>query len=152
MYGYPFPSLPDVIFSYSVWLAVLNSMYLAVTIVSWALSDQRLLRKEMVNPERHSAEDRKQFLQSRRDSIMYFQHLPLFVDRSPLRIAMHRSSAPALAPVLAVLVIQSVPVISLLVCFWYTLHGSWHVYKFLEKHVKEKTPDSVKRVFFTAWF
>lgn len=146
------PDIGEFFTSISVSLAIFNFVCLIVTIVWWARVDNRSLRQEMLDLELYPKAVIKQAMARRRADYFYSQGLPLFVERSPLRLLMHRSSAPSLGPVLVVLVVQSLPAISLFIGTWYAIHAGWHIFKFLEKQVKEKTPTPLKRLLLTPWF
>jgi hypothetical protein len=146
------PNVIEVVSTTAIGLAIFNLICLIISIIWWAHSDRCHLRSTLVDLKLYSPDDVKQSLAKMREHYFYYQTLPLFVERSPLRIAMHRSSAPSLGPVLAVLAVQSIPGISLFVGFWYAIHGAWHIGYALLGEMKTRTPAPIKRLLFTAWF
>jgi hypothetical protein len=146
------PGYGETLWAFCIGLAVFNLFCLILSIAWWARSDLRALRKDLRNPELYTVADQRQALRNIRDSYWYFESLPLFVGRSPIRLAMHRTSAPSLGPVLVVLALQSLPAISLFVGTWYAVHLGWHIAVYATKKVKAWTPVPVKRLLFTTWF
>lgn len=146
------PDIVEFALASSITAAIINAIYLVIVILWWARSDYRLLHKHSPEAALLSKEDRQRVLTGLRGSIMYFDKLPLLVDRSPLRLLMDKKLAPSLAPILITLALQSIPFISHFAVMWYSIHAGWHIYKWAEKFLKQNTPGAVKRLLFTSWF
>ena len=146
------PDPVELIGSLSTQLAIFNTLCLVAVIIWWRIVDEQLFRENYPRYKEYSAANRKRALSDIRENYFYYQKLPLFVDRSPLRQAMYRGNAPSLGPVLAVAVGQALPVISVFIAFWYAIHAIWHIGRYLTKKVKAYTPEPVKRLLFTPWF
>jgi len=146
------PDPIELIGSLSAQLAIFNTLCLVAVIIWWRIADEQLFRRTYSNYKTVSAHERKRALTALRENYFYYQELPLFVDRSPLRQAMYRGNAPSFGPVIAVAVGQALPVISVFIAFWYAIHALWHIGQYLTKKVKAHTPEPVKRLLFTPWF
>lgn len=152
MHLYTPPGFLETFYAMSFGLAIFNTACLVVVLVWWIQSDTQLLRVKVPDWKKQTPADKRRCLRDLRQNYFYYQSLPLFVERSPIRIAIHRTSAPALGPLLLVLVVQSLPIISVFVGFWYAIHAAWHLAVLFVSVAKKWTPAPVKRVLFTPWF
>lgn len=132
-------------------LAVFNTLCLVAVVIWWRIADEQLFRSK-ADYWLFTPEARRRKLIELRSNYFYFEALPLFVERSPLRQCMHRTRAPSLAPVLLVAVIQALPVVSLFIGVWYAIHLVWHVGVFALAQLKAHTPAPARRLLFTQWF
>lgn len=134
------------------YIPIFNTLCLVFSLFYCRRAERKVLRAE--NPESlsYTPERLRAALQHRRSGYSHSMDLPRFVHLCPLKLAIHRTRGPSLAPFSLVFLVQCIPVVSLFVAFWYLFNGAIELVRKALEVSRKLTPTTVKHVLFAQWF
>lgn len=134
------------------YIPIFNTLSLVFSLYYWRRAEIKLLQKEKPESRSYSSEQFRAAMKHRRSNYFHSQDLPRFVTLCPIKLAVHRTRGPSLGPLLAVILVQCIPGVSLFVAFWYVLNGAIEVGRKTLEMLRMFTPSNVKNTLFTQWF